>query len=137
VARSTNERTLILAIVPATILGKVLLPFVDWLSRPNPAEFLFLGSLLDSFVLDFLLRFKVSARVSNFFVYQLPIPRLGSGHRLFGQPVPRAARLTCTTPEFAALWDEVARHYPQEMPAPWRPEYAAADPVSAPACAPR
>jgi hypothetical protein len=47
---------------------------------------------------------------------------------LFGQLVPRAARLTCTTPEFVDLWNEVVRHYSQAMPAPWRPEYAATDP---------
>ena len=38
---------------------------------------------------------------------QLPVPRLTAGNPYFDAIVPRAARLTCTTPEFAALWQEV------------------------------
>ena len=48
-----------------------------------------------------------------FYIYQLPIPRLTHGSPHFDALVPRAARLTCTTPEFAGLWDEVAKHYPE------------------------
>jgi hypothetical protein len=42
-----------------------------------------------------------------FLTKQLPVPRLTAGHPLFDAIVPRAARLTCTRPAFAALWQEV------------------------------
>jgi hypothetical protein len=42
-----------------------------------------------------------------FHFYQLPLPRLTSGNPYFEAIVPRAARLTCTTPAFAALWQDV------------------------------
>jgi hypothetical protein len=63
-----------------------------------------------------------------FIVAQLPVPRLTQGTRHFDALVVRAARLTCTTPEFAALWDEVAAHYPGEMATPWQPACAASAP---------
>jgi hypothetical protein len=37
----------------------------------------------------------------------LPIPRLTPGDPYFDGIVPRAARLSCTRPEFADLWREV------------------------------
>ncbi len=54
------------------------------------------------------------------YLFGLPLPRLTQGHPHFDALVVRAARLTCTMPEFADLWNEVARHVP-ELPAPWRP----------------
>ena len=45
--------------------------------------------------------------VNMFYLYQLPMPRLTAGNPYFDAIVPRAARLTCTTPDFAQLWQEV------------------------------
>ena len=42
-----------------------------------------------------------------FYLYSLPVPRLTAGNPFFDALVPRAARLTCTRAEFAALWQEV------------------------------
>ena len=42
-----------------------------------------------------------------FYMYQLPMPRLNPGDPYFDAIVPRAARLTCTRPEFADLWGDV------------------------------
>lgn len=42
-----------------------------------------------------------------FYMYQLPVPRLTAGNPYFDALVPRAARLTCTRPEFADLWRAV------------------------------
>src|SRR5690606_33224390 len=66
---------------------------------------------MSSLCLDYILRQKVSANVNMFYLYQLPIPRLMAGD-FFDALVPRAARLTCTTPHFADLWQEV-------MGTPW------------------
>ncbi len=55
-------------------------------------------------------------------MYQLPIPRLTAGNPFFDAIVPRAARLTCTTPAFAGLWQQV-------MGEPWEPSAGATDPA--------
>lgn len=70
-------------------------------------EQLALVSILNSFVLDYCLRQRVTANISMFFVYQLPIPRLTEKDPKFRPIVERAARLICTTPEFDDLVREV------------------------------
>ncbi|MBU6362215.1 MAG: ATP-binding protein, partial [Chloroflexi bacterium] len=54
-----------------------------------------------------LLRQSVTANLTMFFIYQLPIPRLTARDPAFAPLVKRAARLICTTPEFDALAKEV------------------------------
>ena len=56
---------------------------------------------------DFLVRQRVTAHLTFFFLYQLPVPRLTAADAAFGPIVERAARLICTTPEFDALAREV------------------------------
>jgi hypothetical protein len=55
-------------------------------------------------------------------MYQLPVPRLTAGNPFFDSITPRAARLTCTTPAFADLWQQV-------MGEPWTPDAGARDPA--------
>jgi len=78
--------------------------------------------MLNSFVLDFVLRMKITNNVNMFYLYQLPVPRLSAGAPCFDAIVPRAARLTCTGPAFADLWRDV-------MGAPWDSGQAATDPA--------
>jgi hypothetical protein len=63
--------------------------------------------VMNSFILDAILRNKVTTNINMFFIYQLPAPRLCSHDGPFGPIVDRAARLVCTTPEFDALAKEV------------------------------
>lgn len=124
ITANTNERTLITALVPpgsiVTDRGPGTLPFGE--------AALYLAAVANSFVGDYIVRPRVTSHVKFYIWQQFPMPRLHRGHPCFDALVPRAARLTCTRPEFAPLWDEVARRYPQAMPAPWRPEAAASDP---------
>ncbi len=60
--------------------------------------------------------------VEHDFFYQLPCPRLTPGNPYFDAIVPRAARLTCTRPEFADLWQQV-------MGEPWDESKGATDPA--------
>ncbi len=126
VAANTNERSLIAAIVPPTFRGNKL-PTIGPTSLPSWLH-LYLVSVFNSFAVDFLIRMKVTMTLNFHYLFGLPVPRLDLNHPHFDALVPRAARLTCTAPEFADLWDEVAQQYPQAMPAPWRPEVAATDP---------
>jgi hypothetical protein len=123
VAASTNERTLISAILPPRVFAEIQLPVADnRRARIDLSEQLCLLAMFNSFCLDWVIRLKVGTRLSNFYIYQLPVPRLAAGDPYFEAIVPRAARLTCTTPEFAALWQEV-------MGEPWDAAQAATNPT--------
>jgi hypothetical protein len=103
IARNTDERTMIAAVLPPhTFFGHSINASAAGLSGK---ELLYVISILNSFVLDFSLRQSVSANLTMFYIYQLPVPRLTEKDPAFRPIVERAARLICTTPEF----DELAK----------------------------
>jgi len=105
VASSTNERTMISTILlPNCFAGNTLVVSQPLTKLDN---LLFICSVLNSFACDSLIRQKVTAHCSLFYVYQLPIPRLKSGDKYFWDIVQRAAKLICTAPEFDELAQEV------------------------------
>ena len=105
IARNTDYRTMIGTILPSNVFyGHSLNASVDSLELQT---LLFFTSLLNSFVVDFYLRQSVTANLTMFFIYQLPIPRLTSSSPAFAPIVTRAAKLICTTPEFDDLAAEV------------------------------
>jgi hypothetical protein len=107
VASSTNERALISSVLPQSVFcGNSLLVSLNSSFSDN-SELLFSNSIFDSFVLDFMLRQKVSQNLNMFYIYQLPVPRLQEGDKWFAEIVERAAKLICTTPEFDELAQEV------------------------------
>ncbi len=123
IASSTNERTLITAILPPRSFSEGRTATTVIQSGIKIIEQIFLASCLNSFVLDWVLRQKVTSNINMFYIYQLPVPRLTVGNPYFDAIVPRAARLTCTRPEFADLWQEV-------MGETWDATKAALDPAT-------
>lgn len=118
IASNTNERTLISTIIPKyAIAGNSLtvnFPFKHDKKKYNELNFgndeLFvLTSILNSYVADFILRARVTTNLNLFYLYQLPVPRLKPKDKWFTAIVERAARLICTTEEFAELWEEVMK----------------------------
>jgi len=116
IASNTNERTLITTIIPKyAIAGNSLtvnFPFQHDKKKYNELNFgndeLFvLTSILNSYVADYILRARVTTNLNLFFLYQLPVPRLNPQDKWYKPIVARAARLICTTEEFAELWEEV------------------------------
>ena len=103
VASNTNERSLICTIIPPCFTGNSL-NVSELLDGKN---LLICISLLNSFVIDWLLRQKVTTNINMFYIYQLPVPRLIEGDKYFNDIVERAAKLICTTPEFDELAQEV------------------------------
>jgi hypothetical protein len=102
VASNTNERSLISSVIPAgAFCGNSVLTTVTGLIEN--VQTIFLVAVLNSLVVDSLLRLKVTTNINMFFLYQLPIPRLTKGDQTFKQIVVRAARLICTTPEFDTM----------------------------------
>jgi len=105
VARNTDERAFICSIVPSCFMGHSLN-----VSCPLDSKILlFCVSLFNSFVVDWLLRQKISANISMFYVYQLPIPRLTATDTIFNEIVQRAAQLICTSAEFDDLRAELTQ----------------------------
>ncbi len=64
-------------------------------------------AFLNSFVFDFQVRQRTTTSISMHIFYQLPVPRLQPKDKWFSAIVERAAKLICTTEEFAELWEEV------------------------------
>ncbi|RYD99429.1 MAG: ATP-binding protein [Sphingobacteriales bacterium] len=118
IASNTNERTLISTIIPKyAIAGNSLtvnFPFRHDKKKYNELyfgndELFVLSSILNSYVADFILRARVTTNLNLFYLYQLPVPRLKPKDKWFTAIVERAARLICTTEEFAELWEEVMK----------------------------
>ncbi len=116
IASNTNERTLIVAIIPpGSVTGNSLavhFPFHHDKQRYNEprftvAELAFLTAILNSVVLDFSLRAKMTTNLNSFFLYQLSVPRLTAADPDFRPLVERAARLVGTTAEFDDLLKEI------------------------------
>src|SRR5262249_44345044 len=139
IGRNTDETTLIATILPTqNFIGNSIDEFVQWTFLPEPisdwgknlaeANKLFLVSLLNSFVLNYVIRQKVSANVSAYLVKQLPIPRLPACHPVSQALVPLAARLTCVDERFAPLWEALAQDHLGQMDEEWSLTYAACEP---------
>ncbi len=107
IARSTDAHTLIAAIVPPRTVCEVNATVALVVGNDDPKTLLFLCALLNSLALDYVIRYKISTTLTMFYLYQLPVPRLSAGDPFFDAIVPRAARLTCTSPAFADLWQAV------------------------------
>ncbi len=108
VASSTNERTMIATVLPKYIfcphtmsLENVCTSSLDEKTR------LFIVAIFNSFISDYLIRQRITAHVSFFFVYNLPIPRLPATDPIFNEIVRRAAQLICTTPDYDDLRAEL------------------------------
>jgi hypothetical protein len=103
IASNTNERTLVCTVLPPCFTGNSL----NVSESLEGADLFFCTSLLNSFVVDWFLRNKVAANINQFYIYQLPVPRLSAKDKAFAPIVERAAKLICTTPEFDDLAKEV------------------------------
>jgi hypothetical protein len=119
VSNSTNERTVISAILPPnSFAGHTAI--VE--TQVEGGDMLYLCAVLNSFCFDWIARFKVGSHVTMSILKSLPLPRLTTGDPAFDAIVPRAARLTCTRPEYADLWQQV-------MGSAWQPASGATDPA--------
>lgn len=102
IGRSTDERTMIATVLPSRVFfGHSINATPSMLAH----DMLYVVALLNSFVLDFSLRQRVSANLTMFYIYQLPVPRLTGQASAFSPIMIRAAKLICTTQEY----DDLAR----------------------------
>lgn len=111
IAASTNERTFLSTVIPPCYHGHKLPTAIPFHKKFAPQGLscenaLWLTSLCCSFVVDFLLRKKVTTSISFFYVYSLPIPRVVDLNRHKAIEA-RCARLICTTLSLSRLWETV------------------------------
>lgn len=101
IARNTDSRTTISCILPANNFcadtAQTIKNIVD------SASLCYLTAVFNSFTVDWEIRQRVTAHLDMHFVYKMRIPRLTKNDPAFTPIVTRAARLTCTTPEFDDL----------------------------------
>ncbi len=146
ISGSTNERTLVSSVLPPAYHGNTLQSLMvtlkDSLRRDCNEEMIHLlaSGMLNSFVLDWIVRLKVSSGLNYHFVHSLPFPRLTPKNAIFRQLIPRIARLSCIAPDFALLWEKTYRddwmleiHEVsalkdwKKLSATWEPSYGAND----------
>jgi hypothetical protein len=111
VARNTDARTAIMTMLVRNVFCNHTLP-TTWVMHRNGEEFdaksgLLFCALMNSLIVDFLLRQRVTTHLTFILLYQLPVPRITPTDPAFNPIVDRAARLICTTPEFDDLAGEV------------------------------
>jgi hypothetical protein len=108
IARNTDSRTMISTLTPRNVFTEVNSTTIKVRAAGiSNAEMLVLCAFMNSMVLDWVLRQKVSSTLNMFYVYQLPMPRLTARDKAFRSIMERAARLVCTTPEYDDLAREV------------------------------
>jgi hypothetical protein len=113
IARATDERTLIACVAPPnTALSNkthwfyrsAWLPDLDSYRTVLPAPaMIFVAGLLNSLVLDFVVRRKVSSTVTKTIMSTLPVADVPLDEGPGAEVVRLSARLTCRSPEFDEL----------------------------------
>jgi len=105
IARATDSRTMIATMIPPNTFTSNSLAIVA--NEIDYKEQLYYLGLFNSMTFDFTLRSKISSNLNFFYIYNCSFPRLTSQDKWYHAIVSRAARLICTTEEFAELWEEV------------------------------
>lgn len=126
ISSSTNERTLVAAMLPPGVLASNSV-FVNSHTGAAPTlGSLYLLAIMNSFVFDWLVRQRVAANVTLFVLRPSPLPDL-----LMAMPllVHAAVRLSCVGQAFESLWKEqIGDHWrePASRQMCW-PVFSAAD----------
>ena len=108
ISRSTDERTMIAAIIPpGHLFGHKGTCEKTPSQRPNAAA-LVLCAIFNSFALDWCVRRKIAASVSLFMLNGCPAPALSQPARCF--LAHGALRLSCRHAGYASLWREQLGH---------------------------
>lgn len=115
VSRSTDTRTMICTILPPNTFQSDSLYFIKpiyfdgikYQKSISTKETLYLCGVLNSFVIDFIIRHRVSINISTFFVHELPIPRIDESNLYFNEIVRLTGELICTTNDFDNLKTEL------------------------------
>jgi hypothetical protein len=112
VASNTNMRTMISAILPPKVFLTNSAPYAYLRKTGKGLEFLhpipprllcYVCGLLNSFVIDYVIRQKMAENLNLFYVKQIPLPRLSEDEKIYEEIVKRVAILTCSCEEYEEL----------------------------------
>lgn len=103
IASSTNERTGIFCVLPPGVLCGNKAPVERQPGERSNSSALLVAAVANSFVFDYVLRFKVQATVNLFILKGVPVPQkwVPSVEAFL---VHSSLRLTCNHPGYAPLW---------------------------------
>lgn len=104
IASSTNQRTMIMCLLPRNVFTGNSLK-IDVAPKTNLDKLIILA-FMNSLITDFYIRSTVSANLNTHYVYQLPIPRLSPSDAGYQLLLEGASQLVCTDELFASLWEE-------------------------------
>ena len=109
IASKTNERSLVSSIIPQnSFITNSLQCFYIKMEKSKENKYtLLLQAFLNSFLIDYFLRKKISETINKKFLLTLRIPRLTEKDSSFNKLVKKSAQLTCIGKEFNKLADEV------------------------------
>jgi len=115
ITNATNQRTLIATVLPPKVFLVETVPYLrpivfngkEFLLANSYQTVLFLCGLFNSFVVDFIIRQRVSTHATASHVIELPIPRLRENDEYFCEIVEKVGKLICTTDEFDSLKKEI------------------------------
>jgi hypothetical protein len=108
VASPTNERTLVASVIPPNCIAGDKVPTVLMRSQRPTADLLLWLAVANSFVMDFLVRMKVSLKMALTILDSLPFLRLPAEDPRAKRLITAALQLVCTGPEMIGLWNSMA-----------------------------
>ena len=107
VTGATNERSTLTALLPENVACGHSVPTFTF-EKESQTNLILLNCLMNSFVFDFLIRFRVSLHLTMNFLTQIPVPNLADiDETLSTELCQRAVKLSCTTEEMASYWNHV------------------------------
>jgi len=105
VGGSTNERTLYCTVIPSpTPCGNSLIVTSNLIVG---RDIVFISSILSSFVIDFIMRKKVSTNLNMFYLYQLPVIRQIQDGLVLNLLLDKTVKLLRIKKDYSILWDDV------------------------------
>lgn len=127
VASNTNERSFICTILPKNVYVvdslhtsipynyKIFGNEFALIIEPKYPELIFIVTLFNSFILDYIMRIKTSENLNVFAVKELKIPRYSIGNWFFDQISIRGLLLICNENRFKELWKEFVKCYGEKF----------------------
>lgn len=104
ITRATDSRTSIASVLPKNAFCGNTVYYIE----QTHEIILYLTSVFNSFVIDFLARKKVDKHFNQSKTKTLPIPRLQLENQYFNALIPRTLRLVTRGSEYLELWESVA-----------------------------
>lgn len=110
VSSATNERTIAASFVPPRVVCEVKCTCFEFGPEcPGDHVPFLLAGVLNSFVFDFCMRFRITCNVNMFHLEQAPFPRAASQPGICAAIAARVGRLACVVQVFSDLWPIIMR----------------------------